>query len=174
MSEIFERHFKGLNSINDKSNIIKPIIDKKPITQRIEITISSKSKKKDINITKSSKPINETLFQTFHSQLASIPFEQFLRLIESNELFSDILFHIFILNNKKLGSANERFSFCPEMIRNLLEQKKLNLGTFLAESSISQYINDNIELGMDFLDSFLWSLDELLPEYDLDSLCNQV
>ena len=116
----------------------------------------------------------ETLFRTFHSQLASIPFEQFLKLIESNELFADILFHIFILNNKKLSSAEERFSFDNQMIRGLLEQKSLDLGTFLGESSVSQYINDNLVLGMDFLDSFLWSLDTLIPGYDLNDLCEQV
>jgi hypothetical protein len=171
MSEIFEQHFKNIPLDNPDEEQSKLIEQNKIQKKGLEITISSKSKKKS---EPEPSPPNETLFKSFHSQLASIPFEQFLKLIESNELFSDILFHIFILNNKKLNSATDRFSFSSDMIRNLLEQKKLNLGTFLAESSISEYINDNVDLGMDFLDSFLWSLDNIVPDYNLDSLCDQV
>ena len=172
MSEIFERHFQKLNSPTNVESQSK--VESEEPSKGIEITIVSKSKSKLKKETEVFPLPNETLFQSFHSQLASIPFEQFLKLIESKELFSDILFHIFILNNKKLNSATDRFSFSPETIRDLLEQKGLKLGTFLAESSVSQYINDNVVLGMDFLDSFLWSLDDLLPGYDLDDLCDQV
>lgn len=169
MSEIFERHFQKLQS-PDEPEIpeSQPSPEPKEPKKGLEITITTK------RAPEPAPALNETLFQSFHSQLAAIPFEQFLKLIESKELFSDILFHIFILNNKKLNSATDRFSFSPEIIRGLLEQKGLGLGTFLAESSKSQYINDNLVLGMDFLDSFLWSLDELLPGFDLDELCDQV
>jgi hypothetical protein len=174
MSEIFERHFKNeslqepIESKEDKEKNLK--ISEANAKKRIEITISSKLTKKP----ESSPPKTETLFRSFHSQLASIPFEQFLKLIESNELFSDILFHIFILKNKKLNSATDTFSFDPEMICTLLQQKNLNLGTFLAESSMSQYINDNLELGMDFLDSFLFCLEQLDPDLRIDHFCEQV
>lgn len=162
MSEIFERHFQQLDSPGDDTQPVKT-------EQGLEITITSKRSQVE-----AAPAPGETLFQSFHLQLAGIPFEQFLKLIESKELFSDILFHMFILNNKKLNSATDRFSFSPSVIRGLLEQKGLRLGTFLAESSVSQYINDNLMLGMDFLDSFLWSLDDLLPGFDLDELCDQV
>ena len=37
----------------------------------------------------------EKKFSEFKNQLIEIPFEQFLRLIDSNQLFTDILFHIY-------------------------------------------------------------------------------